>query len=117
MAYDYSRLRATADRLLETYGQGAVLLRPGGIDESTYPVVHLDEQAIPCTVLVDNYSAAERSGTLISENDVKLLVKADVTPTGADRFYIKGVEHSVENVTEIAPGGPVLLFEVRARAG
>lgn len=117
MTYDYSRLRATADRLIARFGVEAVLVRAGGIDETTYPVVHLPETREPCVVIRDTYSAVERSGTLIEEGDVKLLIAVtQVPPTTADRLEVQGVTYALQSVEPVQPGPVVLLYQARGRS-
>lgn len=117
MTFDYARMRATADRLIGRFGQDAVMVRPGGLNETAYPVVQLPSQRIPCVLVVSSYTAAERGGTLIAEGDVKLMVQATVTPTTADSFEVAGITYRAQAVTELSPGGAVLMYEVRGRAG
>lgn len=117
MTYDYSRLRGTADRLLARFGVSATLIRAGGVDESTYPVTPASPKREPCMVLRDTYSAADRSGTLIAEGDVKLLIAATVSaPTTADRIEIAGQTYALQSVEPIQPGAEVLLYQARGRS-
>lgn len=117
MTYDYGPLRRTADRLVARFGVPAVLIRAGGVDETTYPVVHLPEMREPCMVVRDTYSAVERSGTLIEEGDVKLLIAATVAaPTTADRIEVQGVTYALQSVEPIQPGPDVLVYQARGRS-
>lgn len=118
MSYDYSGLRATADRLIAKFGVEAVLHRPGGLDEATYPPVQLPGSAEPCIVVRDTYSAMERAGTLIEEGDVKLLIAVgslSAPPTTADRLEIQGETYHLQSVEPIQPGPDVLLYQARGR--
>lgn len=115
MWFDYSRLRSTADRLIERFGQPATLHKPGGRDETTYPIVILPGTSSPCTVVVSSYSALERAASLIEEGDVKLMIRADVTPTTADRIEIATATYALQSVRQINPGGTVLYYEAQGR--
>lgn len=117
MSFDYAGIRGTAERLLERFGVDAVLIRAGGIDETTYPVVHLPETREPCIVVRDTYSAVERSGTLIEEGDVKLLIAVtQVPPTTADRLEVQGVTYALQSVEPVQPGPVVMLYQARGRS-
>lgn len=116
MSYNYAPLRATADRLIGRFGVPAVLHRPGGLDDTTYPPVQLPGTSEPCTIVRDTYSAVERAGTLIEEGDVKLLIAVTATPpTTADRIEVQGVTYHLQSVDPIQPGPDVLLYQARAR--
>ena len=116
MSYDYSRLRATADRLIAKFGVDAILHRPGTVNETTYPTVQLPGPKDPCIVVRDTYSAMERTGTLIEEGDVKLLIAVtDTPPTTADRLEVQGVTYHLQSVDPIQPGPTVLLYQARGR--
>lgn len=118
MSYDYSRLRATADRLIARFGVEAELHVAGAVDDSTYPTVTLPGFTEPCMVVRDTYSAMERAGTLIEEGDVKLLIAVTETaPTTADEIEIQGETYHLQSVEPIQPGPDVLLYQARGRRG
>ena len=116
MSYDYSGLRATADRLISQFGVDAVLHRPGGLDETTYPPVRLPGSSEPCIVVRDTFNALERAGSLIEEGDVKFLIAVTETPpTTADRLEVQGVIYHLQSVDPIQPGPDVLMYQARGR--
>lgn len=116
MTYDYGPLRRTADRLIARFGVAAILHKPGGLDETTYPPVQLPGTSEACIVVRDTYSAAERGGTLIEEGDVKLVIAVTaIPPTTADRLEVQGITYHLQAVEPIHPGPDVLLYLARGR--
>lgn len=116
MGFDYSHLRGIADRLIGQRGVAAVLHRPGGFDESTYPPVQLPGSTEACTVYRSNFSAEERAGTLIEEGDVNLLIAVtDEPPTTADKIEIGGIAYNLQSVEAVYPGPDVLMYRARGR--
>lgn len=123
MSFDYGRSKETAARLIERFGQGAVLLRPatGGVPDYSLPLdyqMHGNDEELACTVVVDNYSERDRDGTNILANDVKLLVSTEgltVTPANGDKIRVSGQTYSVVTVSETAPGGVAVMWTIQAR--
>ena len=66
--------------------------------------------------LVQNYPRGLIDGTLIQQNDRKVLLSATGSrPTTADTLEVEGVSHAIVSVREIAPSGVALYYEVQAR--
>ncbi len=118
MAFDYTRPRATAERLLERFGQSASLITQGVATGSpTNPTLGADaEQAV--TVVETEFTYQERQGTMIQESDRKFTMStAGVTtaPTTQDKLSVAGVTLSIVVVKPLAPGGVALPWEVHCR--
>lgn len=117
-AFDYTRPRATAARLLERFGQTGVIRRltqGAGEPHNPGPAVPADH---PCTFVVDIYKTFERDGTLIKAGDKKVLVKAEglaIAPTTSDKIIIAGEVHTIVSVEPLSPAGTVVMYTVQAR--
>lgn len=114
-AFDYTRSRATADRLIARYGQTGQLLvytKTGTYDPTvTYP-------ATACTLVVLEYESREVDGTRVLATDKKVLLKAtglSAAPKTSDRLSIGGVEHSIVRVEPLSPGGTVVIYTLQVR--
>lgn len=114
MNFDYARIRGTAERLLERFGQTATLLKPGemvGPEWDREPGLATE---YTITVVDENNMRRDMSGTLIGEAVHALIVStsARVEPEQADRVRIGGRVLEITEVRPLAPGGTVLLWEV-----
>lgn len=120
MQFDYSRPRATADRLIAKFGQVGAIRRtvttggdpwnPGsGTTETTN---------YPATLVMLDYEAREVDGSLIRATDKKVLVSADVSvePAESDQLVVGGTALEIVSVKPLSPAGTVVLYEVQARA-
>lgn len=117
-AYDYSRLQATALRLIDRFGRSVTLSRtalgsgpahkPGTGSTSTYS----------CRAVFQDYSNFERDGTLILAGDRKVLVAAkglSIEPQPGDKL-IDGLDtYTVVRPSPIAPGATPLLYTLQVR--
>lgn len=114
-AFDYSGLRATAERLIERFGRDATLIKltPG----SGYDPGDPSEATTAVTIVADNYGQRERDGTLVEQTDQQFYMisttvpeSQDVIQDGADRF-------TIVNAEVIKPGSTALLYVLQVRAG
>jgi hypothetical protein len=115
--FDYASLRDDADAILDEFGLAGTLRQraTSGADAWSPTVTDTDTA---CVVLFDEYNDRERDGTLITERDRKVLIKAgslSVTPATGDQLVVSGVTYSLSNVTQVAPGGTVVLYQAMAR--
>ena len=116
MTFDYARVRQSSERLLARFGQTATLIKPGAVtgpewDPSPGPAT---EHQI--TVVDENQKQRDQSGTLIGEAVHALIVSTSggIAPERQDRVRLaNGRDLEVLDVRPTAPGGVVLLFEVR----
>lgn len=117
-AFDYGKMKGTAEKLLSRFGQAATLLKPGvpsGPAHNPGPAVPL---SYACTVVVTDFSASERQGTEIEVTDRKVLVSTGglpVAPATRDKITIGGKTFNVINVETLNPGGTSLLYTLQAR--
>lgn len=116
MSYDYSRLRATADRLIARFGQTATLIKPGAMTGPEYDPRPGPATEHQITVVDENQMQRDQSGTLIGEAVHALIVSTagGIVPERQDRVRLaNGRDLEVLDVRPTAPGGAVLLWEVR----
>jgi hypothetical protein len=115
--FDYASLRDDADAILDEFGLAGTLRQraTSGADAWSPTVTDTDTA---CVVLFDEYNDRERDGTLITERDRKVLIKAGslgVVPTTGDQLIVSSIAYSLMNVRQVAPGGTVVLYEAMAR--
>ena len=107
--YDYSRLAGTAISLIDRFGRDAVLTKlsttggydPGDSSETEHPV----------RIVAWDYQQRERDGTLVQENDRRLIMNAAVEPESQD--MIEGMV--IVNVEAIRPGPVALAYILQVR--
>lgn len=115
--FDYAGLRTDADAILDEFGTAATIRQraTSGADAWNPTLTNTDTA---CVVVFDEYSDRERDGTLITEKDRKVLIKAGslaVIPTTGDQIIVSSVTYSLMNVRQVSPGGTVVLYEAMAR--
>lgn len=116
MSFDYTRIRGTAERLLARFGQTATLVKPGattGPEHDPQPGPATEHQI---TVVDENQMQRDQSGTLIGEAVHALIVSTagGIVPERQDRVRLaNGRDLEIIDVRPTAPGGVVLLWEVR----
>ena len=115
MSFDYTRVRATAERLLERFGQVATLVKPGTMTGPEWSPTPGPATEHTITAVDENALRRDVSGTLIGEAVHALMVStsAGVTPEQADRVRLAdGRTLEITEVRPLAPGGVVLLWQV-----
>jgi hypothetical protein len=123
-AFDYSRSKATADRLITRFGQAGFLRRPGVNTGTEYDPEIGPPTDYPCTFAVIGWSNGEIAGGRVLATDKKvLLAKGDlqIEPTPSDKLVIGGAEHSIigpDNglgIQTLAPAGIIVMWTLQAR--
>ena len=118
MAFDYSRPLATANRLIERYGQlGAVRStgEPTGPEYDPTPGADID---YPARFVIVAFDAKEIDGTRVLSSDVKVLMApGDLLnpPTTNDRLIAADGEYAIVNVTTLAPADIAVLYTLQCR--
>jgi hypothetical protein len=92
----YTRLQATAERLIASYGQAGTVTRYALPD----PVFGGEPQAFPhpAKVFPDVYEAREIDGSVIKTGDVKLYISAvglPITPEANDTVTCNGKDYRI----------------------
>ncbi len=117
MTFDYGRFKATADRLLARFGQPGILRRPTASGTAYNPTAG-SPQDYACTLVVDAYSNRDVDGTRVRATDKKVLLATGalaIEPATADKLVIGGVEHTIERVEPLAPGGVTVMWTLQVR--
>lgn len=115
-AYDYTRPRATADRMLARFGQTGALRRETRSGPAYDPEISTEDHA--CTFAVEDYRAQEIDGSRVLVTDKRAILKAGglaIVPTTSDKLVVAGVAHSIVRVETLAPGGTTLLWQLQIR--
>lgn len=121
--FDYTKPRATAERLLARFGGAAAIRRSsttGGSahDPSSGTTTTTDHA---CTLVLLEYTERERDGTLIQARDKKVLLSTEgltIEPAASDLLVIGDNEYSIVNVDPLRPkpGGTTVMWTVQARS-
>lgn len=114
--FDYARARATAERLIARFGQAGVIRRVVKSGTSYDPVLTPTDHA--CTLVDLDYAERNIDGALIKRGDRMVYLSTSglaIRPELSDKVVIGGVEHAIQNVMPLAPGGTDVFFQLQAR--
>lgn len=111
----YTRLEATARRLIQQYGKPAALARDVRTGQDYNPTV--TTQTIAIQIVEIDYSLTNRDASLVQVGDKLGLIStaASSAPLLSDRIVIDGITYSLVDLQPLNPGGLVLLYEFHAR--
>lgn len=118
-AFDYSRSVATANRLIDRFGQTGYIVRRGSATGDEWNPTFAADAEHACRLVETDYTAREIDGTLILASDKKLLVAVSgltITPAPSDRVKVGGANYEIVSVMPLQPGGTVILYEIQGRA-
>lgn len=90
MAINYTRMRATATRLLTENGQKRELIRGGKVTRVNGKEVRLPDEKADVIGVVTEYKPGEIDGTLIQNGDVLLVATYQTEIRIDDRIEIDG---------------------------
>lgn len=116
-AYDYSRPKASADRLIAKFGQAGTLRRSTSTGPAYNPTAGAPAD-YACTFVVDSFKAFEVDGTRVKASDLKVLLAKGslaIEPSVSDKLLIGGVAHTIVNVEPLAPGGVTVMWTLQCR--
>ena len=114
--FDYTRTRATAERLISRFGQTGALRRTTGDADPFNPSQTTTDY--PCTFAVLDYAKKDIDGTIIQQTDQMVYLSTaglGVTPETTDQLVVQGVPATVVNVKPLAPAGTVVYYELQVR--
>jgi hypothetical protein len=116
--FNYTRSRATADRLITRFGQaGAIRRNTAGDGDPWEPGAGTDTDHSVQLAVID-YTSRDRDGTLIQQSDRRVLISAQglaITPTSGDQVVIGGQAYAIIDVKPLEPGGTVVMYEAQVR--
>lgn len=113
----YTRLAATAARLLQSYGADAVLRRT--VQGQYDPATATSTDTVTNTTVraaVFDYTNDEIDGTLILRTDKKAVISGS-EPLPVDVLIWQGAQHRVVSATTISPAGQPVLYIAQVRRG
>lgn len=116
--FDYARSKATAERLINRFGQAGAIRRAGNATGDDWNPTTGAFTDTACMLVELEFTANEIDGTLIRATDRKVLVSTagmEAAPTEADKLVIGDNPMDIVAVKPLSPGGLVLLWEVWAR--
>lgn len=118
-AYNYGRLKSTADRLIAKYGRTGTLRRPGTPTGPTYDPTPGTPADYAVTYVVEDYRNGEVDGARILQSDKRLhmaVASLAVTPKTSDTLVeTDGSVYKIIDVKPLQPGAATLLWEIQAR--
>lgn len=112
-AFDYTRPKATADRMIERFGMTAAIRRQTLGGPSYDPSVTVTDHT--CTLVVLDIDLSKVDGTLIELADKMAYVSTaglSIEPTTADKIVVSGKEYAIKNVKPLAPAGVTVYWEI-----
>ena len=118
MSYDYSRLIATAKRLLERFGQDMKLqaATAPSYDPSTGGASGSQiSETKPGVILPYKNGITSMQEPLILAGDQQVFILLDVAPKPTDKLQVGSRQYSIVNVKAIEPGGVMVLYELQVR--
>lgn len=128
MSAFYDRMAATALRLIERFGQTAMLSdtpEPGPDDYD--PVTGTGPVVVPVTqpgqVILLDYTEQEAgiinaAGSLVQQGDKKILLAAKGLawpPTMTNTILVDGLTWTIVNIKSTNPAGTLLVYELHGR--
>ena len=119
MSFDYSSLKATAESLIDRFGQDGQIVTRGTLTGPGYDPTFGPDTVQACRVVIQEYSLKDRESALIEEGDMKLLIstRGISAPDTADRINVAGQAFEVVRAMTLNPGGTELLHKVQGRRG
>ncbi len=119
MTFDYARAKATADRLIQRFGQTGQLRKAGTPSGPAYNPTPGADVNHACRFAIVSFDQREIDGTRILATDKKaILAKGSLTvePLPGDRLVdAAGVVYSVVDVMPLNPAGTVVMYELQVR--
>ena len=117
--FNYARAKLTADRLIDKFGQTAILrgYTLGGGGDPWNPTGSSSTD-YSCTVALVDYSSREKEGTLIQARDRRALIAVgslSVIPDASFVLVIGSEVYAIANITQLNPGGTVVMYDAQVR--
>lgn len=116
MSYDYSKLAATASKLLTKYGKNIELKRVAGgsVDPVTGQVTAGMSSTLKTNGIFRAYPDSVIDGTRILKSDREVIIDGTVEPKITDKIVIGGEDWIIKNVVAQKPANSALVYFVQA---
>jgi len=115
MSEFYSRLQATAERLINQFGTSATLHKQTAHNPEPWnPVITTEDYTV--AVVKSNISVVNRDETLMREGDLLLIMYSDIEPTLKDALTVDGKKYQIIETNPLKPADTVLYYEILVRA-
>lgn len=119
IAFDYTRTLATANRLIERFGQLGAVRRPGTPTGPSYDPTPGTPTDDPARFVITAYEARDVDGTRILATDKKALVAPGSLPSApalSDKLVeADGTEWHIVGVETLRPAETTLLYTCQLR--
>lgn len=118
-AYNYARAKATANRLIERFGQLGALRRQAVSGAAYDPTLGANTDHA-CRFAITDYTASEIDGTRVLATDKKALLAVGsltVTPALSDKLVEADgtVYKIIPPLKPLSPAGTVVMYEIQCR--
>lgn len=117
MTYDYTRPKATAERLIAKFGKNAVLQQYTNRG-TPYSPTRTPSNPVAIKVVDFEQLESDREGSLVGTKSRVLYIStsAGVTPQKQDEVVLDGSTHEIVTVAALKPGDIDLMWEVMVRS-
>lgn len=115
-AFDYDKIRVTAERLIAKFGQKGSLRRIVNSGPDYDPVRTSEDFA--CLFVDLDHSQANVAETLIQQGNRMVYLSTEglsITPTLSDKLLIGDAEHAIVDIQPLSPAGRVVLWQLQVR--
>lgn len=117
--FNYTKLRNTARRLIDRFGDDATLIKPGTKTGPDYDPTAGTPSPSGVVLLEVDWTAMYRDATKVEANDKFWMVStAGLTPELKDSItypVTDGNTYAIENIVTLKPGPTAMYFIVQAR--
>ena len=121
VGFDYGKSKATADRLIEKFGQAVSIRRTtvvGGVASDPTSGTSTDTDYVTKAAIID-YTSREIDGTAILATDQRALIAVgDLTIDleTSDKLVVGSVVWPIFNINKLSPAGTIVLWDAQLRA-
>ena len=122
MAFDYSSLKQTANRLIERFGQTAVLEKPGegyvgrGRDRRPAAFTRHDVTVVDKGVVAEAMPGGDGTSVVERSRQIVMSVAARVVPETRDVLLIGGERLTVVDAEAASPSGDTIVYKLKVEA-
>jgi len=114
--FDYTRTRATAERLIARFGTTGAIRRSAFTGPAYDPTVIATDH--PCSLVTLDYDDSRVDGTLIRKSDRLVYLSTQglaITPALGDAI-VAGAVYRIIDIKPLSPAGVIVFWEIQARS-